>query len=74
MPSLGRRRTKGGNMSGYMPIDKKPMCKWRDCYAGLGLVGRGICFAGGDWQKPDCLEYKQEDDFLQEWKEVSNAA
>lgn len=38
-------------------------CKWLSCHAGGGLAGRGDCFAGGNFQDPECWAYKNEDEF-----------
>jgi len=54
-----------------MTAESKKECQWIICYAGMGLAGSGHCFAGGDSQNPDCPEYQDEEDFLEEWgKEV----
>ena len=41
-------------------------CKWLECYAGTGLAGNGTCFAGGDWTREDCPEYKNEIEWIKE--------
>ena len=56
-----------------MAAESKHKCQWLTCYAGSGLAGTEHCFAGGDSQNPDCPEYKNEEDFLEEWgKEVNS--
>ncbi|MFH2075132.1 MAG: hypothetical protein ABIJ57_07260 [Pseudomonadota bacterium] len=39
-------------------------CRWKSCYAGLGLAGNGTCFAGGDWKREDCPEFKDENEWI----------
>uniref|UniRef100_A0A6H1Z9Z3 Uncharacterized protein n=1 Tax=viral metagenome TaxID=1070528 RepID=A0A6H1Z9Z3_9ZZZZ len=48
----------------YWPVEGKLKCEWLDCYAGLGVAGRGFCFAGGAWWMQCCPEYQQDDEFL----------
>ena len=44
-------------------------CRWIDCYCGMGLAGKGECFAGGDYKNPDCPKYKSEDEYVAEQDE-----
>ena len=50
----------------YSPIKSKRKCEWLTCYAGLGLVGSGFCFAFGAWWMQCCPTYKNEDKYLNE--------
>jgi len=55
-------------MSGgsYWPEQCKLKCDWLSCYAGLGMVGHGFCFAYGAFWMPCCPEFRDEAEFLRE--------
>jgi len=40
-------------------------CSWPTCISGMGLAGMGRC--PGEWWNPDCPEYKNEDETLEQW-------
>lgn len=54
------------NKDTYMPIEGKIRCDFLHCYAGLGLAGRGFCFASGGWWLKDCPQFKDEDEWIAE--------
>lgn len=51
-----------------MPDGTYPECDFLTCFYGMGLAGRGICNAGGDWSDPKCPLYENEDTVLERWR------
>lgn len=43
-------------------------CNFVKCAHGMGLVGHGICAAGGKWNIKNCPEFITSADFLAEWE------
>ncbi|MHB8123152.1 MAG: hypothetical protein ACYDG4_13460 [Desulfuromonadaceae bacterium] len=45
------------------PAGSVVKCKWLTCYAGTGLAGNGMCFAGGDWKNPECPQFVDDGEY-----------
>lgn len=54
----------------YMSEESKIKCDFINCFAGMGLAGGGRCFAYGAWWMNDCPNFKDEDEWLLEWKKL----
>ena len=46
----------------YHPERCKLKCDFTNCYAGMGLAGRGKCFLFGMWWSNDCPSFENEDE------------
>ena len=51
-----------------VPIERESeiKCDFICCYAGMGLAGNGVCFAGGNPYVTECPEFKDEEEWLRE--------
>ena len=45
-------------------------CRWLGCINGMGLAGRGICSARGEWWNKDCLDYETIEELEKRHKEA----
>jgi hypothetical protein len=40
--------------------EKKIICNYKECYAGLGIAGRGICILSGNAYNKNCKKFKKD--------------
>ena len=46
----------------------RPTCNFITCIAGMGVAGVRRCVFHGRWWWHDCPEYRNEDEYLEEWQ------
>ena len=65
LPEIDQRMIKLFGSRNSIFEEKDIMCNHRECLAGMGIAGNGVCFLKGTG-RPDCDKFNNEKEYIAE--------